>query len=114
MNQIIQGKHLGGVTIVDMKTGKEEKGTGRMMMLPAKPGTCEWCAVDHPKDYPHDATSLFYQYRFYNENNRWPGWNDALAHCDVNMKAHWLEHLTDQGIDVEGGQVHAPKKGKKR
>lgn len=89
MRKPIDGKHL-----------------GNMMMLPAKQGTCEQCAVDHNPDHPHDATSLFYQYHFYNQNGRWPTWVDAWAHCaNESVIDHWQRNLTEMGIDWEKGQL---------
>lgn len=46
-------------------------------LLPAKPGTCPQCAAFHPPDFPHNQTSLHWQYWFYNEHGRWPTWTDA-------------------------------------
>ena len=72
-----------------------------MTLLPAKPGTCSECAVDHPAHYPHNRDSLYYQYRFYDQHGRWPTWADAMAHCDEQMKAFWREQLTARGVQVD-------------
>lgn len=64
-----------------------------MMLLPPKPGTCPACAVDHPPDAPHNAQSLYYQYRFYGLRGRWPTWADALAHCTPGVQAGWKREL---------------------
>lgn len=110
MRKLIKGKHLGKATIVDQKTGKETPVSGMtMMMLPAKPGTCEDCATAHKPESPHNAQSLFYQYKFYNEHGRWPNWNDALAHCSEEMKVIWKSHLVAAGVDVEAGRVYPNK-----
>lgn len=79
----IQGKHLGD-----------------LQLLPAKPGTCEWCATSHKPEMPHNAQSLFYQYRFYNEKGRWPTWIDAMEHCSLEMCEHWTRELLSRGIDL--------------
>jgi len=94
--QLIKGKHL----------AKSNPPNCKMHMIPAKPGTCEQCAVDHEKEFPHNAQSLFYQYHFYNETGRWPDWKDAMAHCTKEMKAQWMTQLTESGVDVEGGRVN--------
>ena len=97
--------HMTKMKVVDMKTGEVTQSVSRGMMLPAKEGTCEWCAVEHKSNLPHDATSMFYQYRFYNENGRWPDWRDALAHCLDKMKEFWKSELKKANIDVDKGQV---------
>ncbi len=104
--KMIQGKHLGKVTTVDMKTGKTEASKGSMMMLPAKAGTCEQCAYEHKAEDPHNAQSIFYQYFFYNDQGRWPDWNDAMAHCSDKMKELWKKHLTEAGVDHANGKVN--------
>ena len=90
---LVKGKHLEGD------------------LLPAKPGTCEWCAVDHQPEMPHDASSLFYQYRFFNEHGRWPNWQDAMKHCSDEMQKSWIHHLGERGVDVLNGGIY-PKKNK--
>ena len=56
------------------------------MLLPAAPGKCSECAIDHTPDMPHDNRSLFYQYSFYKQHGRWPLWEDAMKHCAENVK----------------------------
>jgi hypothetical protein len=68
-----------------------------MMLLPARPGTCPVCAVDHPPDFPHDATSIFYATRFLALRGRDLTWADAAAHCSPRMRAYWKQALTEQG-----------------
>jgi len=68
--------------------------------LPSEPGTCEICSVEHKPELPHDAQSLFYQYKFYNEHGRWPTWKDAMAHCSKEMKKHWVSELRKKGVEV--------------
>lgn len=66
-------------------------------------GTCPMCAVVHDKDMPHNRDSLVYQYKFYDENGRWPTWRDAMAHCPEDIKAYWTQALEARGINVDGG-----------
>lgn len=68
-----------------------------MQLLPPKPGTCPICAVDHKPEDPHNAQSLYYQYRFYGVRGRWPTWADAMAHCDPQIRARWEQALRDRG-----------------
>ena len=68
-----------------------------MLLLPPKPGVCPICAVDHTPDMPHNAQSLYYQYRFYGIRGRWPTWADAVAHCTPKMQADWQRLLEESG-----------------
>ena len=81
-----------------------EERKAKLMMLPAPPGTCPKCAVKHDPLMPHNKDSLFYQYAFYAENNRWPTWADAMAHCPQEIKDAWIEALKKRGIAIDGGQ----------
>lgn len=113
MRQVIKGKHLAaGSRTVNMRTGKETKSTATMMMLPAKEGTCEQCAVAHEEREPHNAQSMFYQYHFYNEKGRWPNWIDAMSHCKTEVQEIWTLRLEEQGVDVKGGKVNPERRGK--
>ncbi len=94
--------HMTKMQVVDMKTGKVTPSVSRGMMLPAKAGTCEWCAVEHQAQLPHDATSMFYQYRFYNEHGRWPDWRDAMSHCSDDMKKLWSCELKKGEVRPRG------------
>lgn len=68
-----------------------------MQLLPPKEGTCPLCATAHEPYLPHNAQSLYYQYRFYAAHGRWPTWQDAVAHCDSEMRMVWEERLTTMG-----------------
>lgn len=74
---------------------------GRWNLLPAPPDKCQECAVDHLPDQPHDAQSLYYQYHFYFQNQRWPTWGDAMAHCPDEVKTAWREALAAHGVPPE-------------
>jgi len=80
--------------------------TGTMMLMPARPGTCEICATAHPAEQPHNAQSLFYQVRFQSENGRGADWRDAMAHCDEPTRTLWTDALVERGVDVAGGKVN--------
>lgn len=64
-----------------------------MMLLPPAEGTCPICARAHEAQQPHDAQSLYYQFRFYGVRGRWPTWADAVAHCSDVVRAHWEREL---------------------
>lgn len=71
------------------------------MLLPPKPGTCPICATEHKPEMPHNAQSLYYQYRFYAIRGRWPTWADAVAHCGDQMRAHCERELRARGAWTE-------------
>ena len=64
------------------------------------PGTCPECAVAHEPEQPHNAQSLAYQYKFYDKHGRWPTWTDAMDHCSDEIKAQWIEALTERGVKL--------------
>jgi hypothetical protein len=66
------------------------------------PGTCPACATKHDPEQPHNQQSLTYQYKFYDENGRWPTWADAMSHCSPEIKGFWRLELEKRGIDVDG------------
>lgn len=74
---------------------------GIMMLGKTPEGTCPMCAVAHDPALPHNRDSLAYQYKFYDENERWPTWSDAMAHCSEEVKEFWIEELKKRGVDVE-------------
>lgn len=61
------------------------------------PGLCPTCAVDHPTEDPHNAQSVFYQYRFRANRGRWPTWKDAIAHCTREVREEWERILRQVG-----------------
>ncbi len=80
---VIEGKHL-----------------GPWSLYPPPAGTCPECAVAHGPELPHNQQSLFYQYKFYNDNGRWPTWEEAMAHCSEDMKQFWRTELRKRGVDI--------------
>lgn len=64
-----------------------------MLLLPPNADVCPVCAVDHPDDQPHNAQSLYYQYRFFATHGRWPTWADAVAHCTPELREAWETEL---------------------
>lgn len=65
------------------------------------PGTCPECATRHTPEQPHNQRSLAYQYNFYDLHGRWPTWEDAMAHCTLEVKQLWANALAGLGIVVE-------------
>ncbi len=65
------------------------------------PGVCGMCGRRHKADQPHDKSSLYYQYRFYDENGRFASWADAMQHCDRTTKMMWRHSLQERGIDPD-------------
>jgi hypothetical protein len=65
----------------------------KVILVPAAPGTCPVCAVEHDTRNPHNKDSLYYQYRFFGLYGRWPTWADALAHCSTEVREAWKSGL---------------------
>lgn len=82
---------------------------GKMMLLPAKEGTCPICAREHEPELPHDASSLFYQTRFNMEHGRAATWTDAMEHCAAEVRIGWSIQLEMMGIDWEAGEIYPPR-----
>ncbi|HEY9657636.1 MAG TPA: hypothetical protein V6C65_04165 [Allocoleopsis sp.] len=78
---------------------------GTLHLLPPAPGLCQQCAIDHPSEQPHDATSLFYGFWFVGLHGRSPTWADAMAHCTEEVKQVWSEYLSGIGIDINSTNV---------
>ncbi len=72
-----------------------------MQLLPPSKDSCPICAVKHTPAQPHNAQSMYYQYRFYGVRGRWPTWADAIAHCDEQTKELWEQALRDRGAWTE-------------
>lgn len=66
-------------------------------LLPPAPHLCQQCATDHDPALPHNQTSMFWQYWFYRsvKGERWPTWDDAMAHCTPEVQAQWKSALAD-------------------
>lgn len=75
---------------VDAGTGKTIKTeTVDFKIMPPPPGTCAVCGFKHEPALPHNAQSMYYQYRFKGEHGRWPTWADAVAHTTSEMQTLW-------------------------
>ena len=74
-----------------------ERLPGELWLLPPKPGLCQTCAVEHDAAWPHNQQSMYSQFHFYATHQRWPTWEDAMAHGDAAMQAHWRRELRALG-----------------
>ena len=72
-------------------------------LLPPPPDVCSQCARYHEPDEPHDQQSIYWQYAFLAEHDRWPTWNDAMAHCTPEVQARWREVLREHGVEMGDG-----------
>ena len=72
-----------------------------MTLAPPRAGTCPECAVNHDPAMPHNAQSLYYQYKFRQKHGRWPTWSDAMKHCTDEVRAAWIKALAEKGVIVE-------------
>ena len=69
-----------------------------MMLLPPPKDSCPVCARKHDPHLPHDATTMYHQYRFYGIRGRWPSWADAAAHCAPDVIEAWKQAMAMQGV----------------
>lgn len=69
-----------------------------LYLLPPKPDVCQECAVNHEPHLMHDNRSLYYQMQFYAKHNRWPTWDDAMSHCEPDIKEIQFSVLRDNRI----------------
>ena len=76
------------------------KQIGAFKMLPPAKDVCQECAVKHDPEQPHNQQSLFYQYSFFADNNRWPTWKDAISHCTPEVQEKWITALKSKGVVV--------------
>ena len=79
----------------------------KMHILPPSPNCCQICGVNHVPEDPHDPESLYYQMSFYLKHNRFPTWEDAMAHCTGLMKDLWRNEI--KNILKERGKTHENK-----
>jgi hypothetical protein len=64
--------------------------------------------MEHKDHEPHNAQSLYYQYRFYFLRHRWPTWADAVAHCTPEMQRHWKQALEARDAWTEPSDHERP------
>lgn len=69
-------------------------------LLPPAADKCQQCAVKHSPEQPHDGNSMFYQYYFRKQHDRWPTWKDAMEHCSPEMRKFWEEKLRHYGVNI--------------
>lgn len=67
-----------------------------MILLPPSRDACPICATPHGPGDPHNAQSLYYQYRFHTAHGRWPTWADAVAHCLPTTREAWRRALQER------------------
>jgi hypothetical protein len=65
------------------------KRKSNLILFPLSSDVCQECGWPHESIYPHFLASNYYQMKFYDENDRAPTWEDALAHCPESMKEGW-------------------------
>lgn len=87
-------------TIERSNMGYLQERHGIMMLGRVPDGTCPLCAVSHDPGQPHNRDSLTYQYKFYDQNGRWPTWADAMEHCSQSVKEAWTKALEQKGVKV--------------
>ena len=66
---------------------------GQFNLLLPRPDVCQECAVDHKPEEPHNVLSLYYRVKFKMDHDRYPTWEDAIAHCSEEIKEIWKVEL---------------------
>ena len=69
-------------------------------LLPPAKDKCQECASKHEPEQAHNPDSLYYKMWFKKHNDKWPTWDDAVAHCTPEVKAFWREQLKKHGIEI--------------
>jgi len=82
---------------------------GTFYVLPSAPDHCQVCGQKHPDEESHDPTTLKYQMLFAANHPRGksPTWEDAMAHCDDEVKAKWRHKLKVFGVDPNSTDVRS-------
>ena len=78
-----------------------EIGYDLIRIIPALRNACPVCAASHDPDAPHNRDSLYYQMRFFQQNGRWPTWNDAMRHCDRTVREMFIRAYRARGIEID-------------
>lgn len=82
----------------------KDTGIEDIVLIPPRKGSCKECADFHAPETPHNRDSLYYQMKFRQKNGRYPTWADAIAHCDKETQAQWIEELKKRGITVKADE----------
>jgi hypothetical protein len=84
---------------------------GGMMMLPAKAGTCAYCATAHGENDPHNFQSVFYGMRFLGTFDRDVTHADCVAHLPEARRGLYRKALEEFGLtwtEPEGEPISEP------
>lgn len=81
--------------------GDPRRPTQGWALLPPSPDVCSMCAKDHEPELPHDWQTIYWQYAFRAEYDRWPTIDDAFSHCDDEMQEIWRQALLEHGIELK-------------
>lgn len=87
-------------TIAAAGDPRDKPATWTLMPVNTSNGECSQCGVLHHPDEPHNLQSLYYQYAFRAEHDRWPTWVDAMEHCTPETRSLWTEALRERGVDL--------------
>lgn len=87
-------------SIVAAGDPRDKPATWLLMPVDTSHGECSQCGILHHPDEPHNLQSLYYQYAFRAEHDRWPTWVDAMDHCTPETRARWTEALRERGVDL--------------
>ncbi len=81
-----------------------------LYLFPPPADKCQFCAVKHDSEEPHNLESLCYQVGFHLKHKRFPCWSDAIAHCAPETKKLWKQELVKRGVwsepDIKKNKCH--------
>lgn len=69
-------------------------------LLPPPKHCCQVCAWEHRPEQPHNFQTLYYKIWFQKEYGRAPTWEDAMMHCEDEVKEQWKIHLREFGVQI--------------
>ena len=73
--------------------------SGKMMLMPARPGACVHCATKHGEHDPHNFQSVFWGMRFKMKWGRDPTHADCVAHLSGERQTCYRAALVQLGIE---------------
>lgn len=78
--------------------GMEDMSLNDLSLLKPHPDVCQVCAADHGEQEPHNPESLYWQVARRSEGLPPATWEDAMAHCSMEVQNVWKEALAEYGF----------------
>lgn len=83
-----------------------------LSLVSPHPSKCQYCAVEHKPDQPHNAQSMHYAFWFQKKYGRSPTWADAMDHCSQETKAKFAKYLLKLRVDINSKNLTGDLKSK--